>query len=56
MNNNRRSSMYAVIAVVLAVGGYCYSNVGLTAVAMLALLLSIYASDVIKRKNGGLNF
>ena len=50
MNNNRWSSVYAVTAVVLAVGGYCYSNVGLTAVAILALLLSIYTNDVIKRK------
>lgn len=48
MNNNQRSGIYAVVAVVLAVGGYCYSNVGLTAVAVLALVLSIYASNVIK--------
>ena len=50
MNNNQWSGMYAIEAYILLVGGYLYNNVGLIAVAMLALLLSIYASDTIKQK------
>lgn len=50
MNNNQRGCMYAIVAVILSMGGYFYNNVGLTVMAILYLLLSIYASGVIKRK------
>lgn len=50
MNNNQRSWMYAIVGLVLSAGGYLYSNLGLTAVALLAMVMSIYASDMIKRK------
>ena len=50
MNNNQRGCMYAIVATILSIGGYLYNNVGLTAGAILAILLSIYASGVIKRK------
>lgn len=50
MNNNQCGCMYAIVASILSIGGYLYNNVGLIAVAILALLLSIYASGIIKRK------
>ena len=50
MDNNQRGCMYAIVASILSISGYLYNNVGLIAVAILAFLLSIYASGLIKRK------
>ena len=49
MDNNEQSWLFLWVGVIFSLIGYILSNVGLSVLAFIAIVVSIYKSDVIKR-------